>query len=356
MATGTEVPAPAAHTRAVALELERIYNHAAAIAAMCQTTGLSVGQARSEIVLERLLRCNLAAFGHRYLFGVVAPGGVRREPDVEQIHELLPAALDEFRYVVDALLVTNSHVDRLESTGIVTPENAHRLSLVGPVARASGQAIDVRRDHPTGVGDEPAPSGPTRDSGDALARMSVMVDEVEESARLIDAQLGDAGPGVEPLESGAGRRPRVGRVAAGRGARVGVARRRRPDPPGPAAARLGPQLAGVRRRRSRPERVHRHSDHRGQLLADRGRVRALMAFWFYRGVRKGIATTRYPKTVDPWARGLPSAPGFHAARLTSPVGRPTRARVPGGCNCARGPRAGGRPRTLHRVWTLPRAR
>jgi hypothetical protein len=44
-----------------------------------------------------------------------------------------------------------------------------------------------------------------------------------------------------------------------------------------------------------------------------------MAFWFYRGVRKGIATTRYPKTVDPWARDLPSAPAFHAARLTIPL-------------------------------------
>ena len=44
-----------------------------------------------------------------------------------------------------------------------------------------------------------------------------------------------------------------------------------------------------------------------------------MAFWFYRGVRKGIVTTRYPRTVDPWARGLPSAPGFHAARLTVPL-------------------------------------
>jgi hypothetical protein len=55
-ATGTEIPAAAAHTRTVALELERIYNHCAAIAALCQTTGLSVGQARSEIVLEHLLR------------------------------------------------------------------------------------------------------------------------------------------------------------------------------------------------------------------------------------------------------------------------------------------------------------
>ena len=41
-----------------------------------------------------------------------------------------------------------------------------------------------------------------------------------------------------------------------------------------------------------------------------------MAFWFYRGLRRGIATTRYPKTVDAWARALPSPPAFHSARLT----------------------------------------
>ena len=106
--------------------------------------------------------------------------------------------------MVDALLVTNSHVDRLEATGVVPPEDAHRLSLVGPVARASGQAIDVRRDHPTGVGDEPAPAVPTQAAGDVLARMRVMVDEVEESARLIEAHLAEAGPGREPIAAGPG--------------------------------------------------------------------------------------------------------------------------------------------------------
>jgi ferredoxin-like protein FixX len=42
-----------------------------------------------------------------------------------------------------------------------------------------------------------------------------------------------------------------------------------------------------------------------------------MAFWFYRGLRKGVATTRYPKEVDAWARSLPSPPAFHSARLTT---------------------------------------
>ena len=37
-----------------------------------------------------------------------------------------------------------------------------------------------------------------------LARMRVMVDEVEEAARLIDAHLGATGPGSEALGSGPG--------------------------------------------------------------------------------------------------------------------------------------------------------
>ncbi|MGH2859628.1 MAG: NADH-quinone oxidoreductase subunit C [Solirubrobacteraceae bacterium] len=198
-ATGTEVPPAAAHARTVALELERIYNHAAAIAALCQSTGLSVGQARAEIVLEQLLRCNLASFGHRYLFDVVCPGGVERGPEADQLRALLPGILDELRYVVRALLSTNSHVDRLEATGHVSAEDARRLSLVGPVARASGQTTDVRRDHPIGPGDEPVPAVATQDSGDVLGRMRVMVDEVWTSAELIDAHLGEAGPGRQPV-------------------------------------------------------------------------------------------------------------------------------------------------------------
>lgn len=41
-----------------------------------------------------------------------------------------------------------------------------------------------------------------------------------------------------------------------------------------------------------------------------------MAFWFYRGLRRGIATTRYPKTVDAWTRDLPTAPAFQSRLLT----------------------------------------
>lgn len=41
-----------------------------------------------------------------------------------------------------------------------------------------------------------------------------------------------------------------------------------------------------------------------------------MASWFFRGLRRGVLTTRYPKGVDEWARALPSPPAFHSTRLT----------------------------------------
>ncbi len=183
-------PGPAVRAvRGVALELERLYNHAAAIAALCQACGLAVGRAAAEIALEQLLRLNAAVFGHRYLFNVLAIGGVRRGPDATALRAGLPAAYGELRRAADALLATNSFVDRLEATGVVTTEEARRLGLVGPVARASGIANDTRADHP-GAGSAAArPAVAAETGGDVLARLNVMLAEAAESVRLIDAHL-----------------------------------------------------------------------------------------------------------------------------------------------------------------------
>jgi Ni,Fe-hydrogenase III large subunit/Ni,Fe-hydrogenase III component G len=207
------VPAPSAiRARAVALELERLYNHAAATAALCQSTGLAVGQAAAEIALEELLRLNAAVFGHRYLFNVVEIGGTRA-PATQALRAGLRPAYDEFRRAADALMRTNSFLDRLEATGILTAEQALRLGLVGPVARSTGLPIDIRVDHPVppcdGLGSGPA----VRAAGDVLARFQIMVEEAAESIRLIEdlvgegtvAGLAEAGPaGPTAAASGLG--------------------------------------------------------------------------------------------------------------------------------------------------------
>jgi len=194
-ALGVAPPPAAQRTRAVALELERLYNHAAATAALCQATGLTVGQSAAEIALERLLRLNAAAFGHRYLFGVMDVGGVRRAPEEAALRAGLRGARSELRRAADALASTNSFLDRLEAAGIVTGEQARRLGLVGPVARAAGLAIDARKDQPAQPYLEFPPAVAIRGSGDVLARFQVMQDEAAESVRLIGDLL-DAGAGA----------------------------------------------------------------------------------------------------------------------------------------------------------------
>ncbi len=224
-ALGIAPPPAAARTRAVALELERLYNHAAAMAALCQATGLTVGQSAAEIALELLLRVNAAAFGHRYLFGIIEPGGATLAPDAAVLRRDLPAAYGELRRAADALLDTNSFMDRLEACGILTAEQARRLGLVGPVARATGLAADTRlngghrRSGPAGGG--PYAEHPvtviTADGGDVLARFRVMLGEAAESVRLIGTFL-DAGTAAErtPL-------PVKGDGEAGRGHGLGWA-------------------------------------------------------------------------------------------------------------------------------------
>jgi Ni,Fe-hydrogenase III large subunit len=213
-ALGLEPPPQAMAARAVALELERLYNHAAATAALCQSTGLVIGQAAAEIALERLLRVNAAVFGHRYLFGVIDIGGTRADPDMAALRRELPGAYGELQRAADALLVTNSFLDRLEATGILTEERARRLGLVGPVARATGLAVDTRADHPARPYGEFRPDVAVQHAGDVLARFRVMLAEAAESVRLI-AEIGRtaAGPGLafppgagpgQPASSGLG--------------------------------------------------------------------------------------------------------------------------------------------------------
>lgn len=189
-ARGIRVGPQVERDRAVILELERLYNHANAVVALCQSCGLSVGQAGAEIALEGLLRLNAAVLGHRYLFGTVGIGESRRSPDIVRLRTLLPPAYEQLRRTADALMRTNSFLDRLEATGIVTAGDASRLGVVGPLARAAGLDIDTRRDHPAGGVDHPLLDLlriPTGRAGDCLARLEVMLTEVDTSVGLLFA-------------------------------------------------------------------------------------------------------------------------------------------------------------------------
>ena len=84
-----EVPVRAAHLRIALCELERLRHHAGAIAAICESTALAVSAAHAAIIEEELLRASCVFSGHRYLFGLNVPGGLRRDVEVDQCKGLL---------------------------------------------------------------------------------------------------------------------------------------------------------------------------------------------------------------------------------------------------------------------------
>ena len=191
-ALGLDVPQEVRHARAVYIELERLYNHAQCAAALAQSTGLRIGQSQAELATELLLRLDAAVGGHRYLFGAVDVARSPRPPDISALRDLLPAAYAELCRVMDGLLSTNAFLDRVEATGIITPEQSAELGLVGPIARACGAPIDSRADHSaSGLPLDLRPA--VRDGGDCLARLLVRRAEVDQSKRLLD-QLVDAPP------------------------------------------------------------------------------------------------------------------------------------------------------------------
>ena len=82
---------------------------------------------------------------------MVCVGGVRRAWSGAQ-RDLLRDTVNQVEREFDSLVAlvqsSDSTRDRLEHTGILNPETAKALGIVGVAGRASGVDLDVRRDHP----------------------------------------------------------------------------------------------------------------------------------------------------------------------------------------------------------------
>ncbi|HEV2251527.1 MAG TPA: NADH-quinone oxidoreductase subunit C [Candidatus Limnocylindria bacterium] len=186
--------------RSVFLELERLYNHVGDIANLCAGASLQLGVYQGGVLKERLQELNVAVAGHRYLFGVAAPGGVRRDIDrvgASTIARIIGEVEPELRSFVDALLDSESFVERLAGAGVLRRDLAETLGAVGVTARASGVARDVRADAPYAAYARGAVRPVTRSEGDVRARMLVRVDEAFASLALVRAflaELADTAP------------------------------------------------------------------------------------------------------------------------------------------------------------------
>jgi formate hydrogenlyase subunit 5 len=186
-ALGVPPPPRAERWRAVYAELERIACHLDVIAKQAETTALYVGQARFQILKERVMRLRTRLTGSRFGRGVIVPGGVRSEGamDLDELCAELDTLERDLHRDSGLFLGTASMSDRLIGSGRLPRTLLEDFSAVGPVARGSGLSTDARHERPYGEYRRLGLKVITHREGDAMARVNVRFGEISESLRLL---------------------------------------------------------------------------------------------------------------------------------------------------------------------------
>ena len=189
---GVEASPRAQAIRGVALELERLACHIGDLGALAGDVGYLptssfCGRIRGDFLNLTALLC-----GNRFGRGLVVPGGAGFDLDPARAEELgrrLEAGEKDATTAIQLLWDTQSVLARFEEVGTVSAAAAAELGLVGPVARASGLARDIRRDHPVGGFRAARPTCATCPGGDVQARAYVRWLEIQQSLAFIRGQL-----------------------------------------------------------------------------------------------------------------------------------------------------------------------
>jgi len=178
--------------RGCALELERLANHIGDLGALAGDVAFAPGAAFFGRLRGECLNLLMTIAGNRFGRGLVRPGGAGFDIPAAmaaEARERLETLRAEFLQVADVMLENGSVQGRFEGIGRVSREDCAALGCVGPTARASGVARDVRHDHPYGIfryAQIPVATAPT---GDVAARAVVRRLEVERSFEFVIEQL-----------------------------------------------------------------------------------------------------------------------------------------------------------------------
>jgi formate hydrogenlyase subunit 5 len=189
-AIGLDAPPRARVLRGFFAELERLRHHMTSIREICASTSLTVAASQALWLEEQLLRISGEVCGHRYLFGVLAIGGLLHDVVDEAVRQCSANAralwpkVDRLR---SALENSSSFLDRIERVGIVDEKAARTFELVGPFARAAGVAADMRTIQPYAPYSNVEFEVPTETEGDGYARLRVLFAEMRESLRIMAA-------------------------------------------------------------------------------------------------------------------------------------------------------------------------
>ena len=188
MESGNEIPIRAKYIRTILAELERIYHHLSGISGISMDTALAVPASKGTSLKERILRLDHRISGSRFLRNMLRIGGVTKDLSKEELDDIEKEVM-RLRFDVsdltEMMIDSASFMDRAETTGTLTNDDAVRIRTVGPAARASGVDNDVRKHHPYEAYGMVGMKVPIYTTGDVYARLKVKRDEIIESISIV---------------------------------------------------------------------------------------------------------------------------------------------------------------------------
>lgn len=193
-----EVPERCNYIRTIMGELSRLSDHltcigAGALELGAMTAFLYAIEGR-ELVWDLIEQMT----GARLTVSYGRIGGVKDDltPDFAERWKVTRERLHDLHSTTDKLLTRNRiFLDRMEGTGVVTPEAAVSYGFTGPTLRSTGVAYDVRKDHPYFMYGHVDFDVPVGRHGDNFDRYLVRMEELLQSIRIIDQCLAQMKPG-----------------------------------------------------------------------------------------------------------------------------------------------------------------
>ncbi|MGC8483384.1 MAG: NADH-quinone oxidoreductase subunit C [Thermodesulfobium sp.] len=173
-------------SRVIILELERLYNHIGDIGNMCAGVGFHFAVSRGAILKERLQQLNFKYFGHRYLRGIICPGGLNRSMLFDdEMFVKLDAIEHELIELFESIRGYELLLDRFITTGVLPKDVASEMGATGVALRASGINFDTRKDIGYSVYPDLKFNIPYQTEGDVYCRFVQRYEESIESFKII---------------------------------------------------------------------------------------------------------------------------------------------------------------------------
>ncbi len=212
---GVKVPDRARHIRTLIGEIERIHSHFLWLGVAGHEVGFDTLLMYSWRDREPVMDVLAMLTGNRVNYGINTIGGVRRDVTSEQLQQvgrLVDQLEERTRYYLELAATDATIGQRLAGVGYLSHQDAVRLGAVGPTARASKVATDVRREDPHLSYGEVEFDVVTDDHNDVLGRTLVRVSELMQSYRIIRQLVATMPDG--PVTAKAPRRIPVGEAIA----------------------------------------------------------------------------------------------------------------------------------------------